>query len=276
MILSNKIFFPSKIKKVSGVGFVDECIFGCSNPWVNTIIEAPVRFGAENKITTDYFGAFTFTNYNCFIRAEKVGRYCNFGPNVSVGMGEHDYTNISSSIALELTPNDRLAMFTGLLDNKEYSDMIRSARREKLLNRKREFAGNVHIGNDVWIGAGSVILSGLSIGDGSVIAAGSIVTKDVEPYSIVGGNPAKIIKKRFADDIIEKLLRIQWWEYDPVIFTGLDYTKDIGKVADELEKRIENGANKLKVDKYIVSPHEKKIWHIEPGCKDRKVIYSVK
>lgn len=108
MILSNKIFFPSKIKKVSGVGFVDECIFGYSNPWVNTIIEAPVRFGAENKITTDYFGAFTFTNYNCFIRAEKVGRYCNFGPNVSVGMGEHDYTNISSSIALELTPNDRL------------------------------------------------------------------------------------------------------------------------------------------------------------------------
>ena len=63
--------------------------------------------------------------------------------------------------------------------------------------------GGVEIGNDVWIGKSSIILSGITIGDGAVIAAGSIVTKDVEPYSVVAGIPAKLIKKRFNDNIIK-------------------------------------------------------------------------
>lgn len=135
MILSNKVYFPSRIPKMTGVGFVDKCVFGYSNQWVNTIAEAPLRFGAENKITTSFFGAFSFTNYNCFIRAESVGRYCNFGPNVSIGMGEHDYTNLSTSIALELSKNDRLAIFTGLMSDEKYAEMIRQSRNEKLGKR---------------------------------------------------------------------------------------------------------------------------------------------
>jgi virginiamycin A acetyltransferase len=74
--------------------------------------------------------------------------------------------------------------------------------------------GAITIGNDVWIGAKATILSGVTIGDGAVIAANSIVTKDVPPYAIVGGNTAKIIKYRFSDEIIEKLLEIQWWNWD--------------------------------------------------------------
>lgn len=74
--------------------------------------------------------------------------------------------------------------------------------------------GDIVIGNDVWIGAKSTIMSGIKISDGVVVGAGSTVTKDVPPYAIVAGNPAKIIKYRFSEDIIEQLLQIKWWEWD--------------------------------------------------------------
>ncbi|MDG4716548.1 CatB-related O-acetyltransferase [Winogradskyella marincola] len=74
--------------------------------------------------------------------------------------------------------------------------------------------GNTVIGNDVWIGHNATIMPGVTIGDGSIIAAKAVVTKDVEPYTIVGGNPAKLIKKRFSDDTISKLLELKWWDWD--------------------------------------------------------------
>jgi acetyltransferase-like isoleucine patch superfamily enzyme len=74
--------------------------------------------------------------------------------------------------------------------------------------------GDVIIGNDVWIGANVTIMSGVTIGDGAVIANNSHVVKNVEPYTLVGGNPAKCIKYRFTKEQIEKLLKIKWWDWD--------------------------------------------------------------
>lgn len=74
--------------------------------------------------------------------------------------------------------------------------------------------GNVTIGNDVWIGKNAIIMSGVTIGDSAVIGAGSIVTKDVEPYAIVAGNPARLIRKRFDQRTIDELLKIKWWNWD--------------------------------------------------------------
>lgn len=74
--------------------------------------------------------------------------------------------------------------------------------------------GNVHVGNDVWIAEDSTILSGVTIGDGAVIGANALVTKDVPSYAIVGGNPAKLIKYRFDEETISKLLEIKWWDWD--------------------------------------------------------------
>lgn len=73
--------------------------------------------------------------------------------------------------------------------------------------------GNIIIGNDVWIGYDSIIMSGVHIGDGAIIGTRAVVTNDVPPYSIVGGIPAKVIKKRFSDDTISKLLEIKWWNW---------------------------------------------------------------
>ena len=74
--------------------------------------------------------------------------------------------------------------------------------------------GDVTIGNDVWIGMNSLILSGVNIGDGAVIGANSVIARDVEPYSMVAGNPAKLIRKRFDQTTIDKLLKIKWWNWD--------------------------------------------------------------
>jgi serine acetyltransferase len=74
--------------------------------------------------------------------------------------------------------------------------------------------GDITVGNDVWIGAKSTIMSGVKIGDGAIVAAGALVTKDVEPYSIVGGNPARLLKYRFDKSQIEELLKIEWWLWD--------------------------------------------------------------
>jgi virginiamycin A acetyltransferase len=85
------------------------------------------------------------------------------------------------------------------------------------------FRGNTVVGNDVWIGQYVTIMPGVKVGDGAIIAANSTVVKDVEPYSIVGGNPAVTIKKRFSDEIIELLLKLQWWNWDEKkIFKNLD------------------------------------------------------
>ncbi len=74
--------------------------------------------------------------------------------------------------------------------------------------------GNITVGNDVWIGYNATIMAGVTIGDGAIIATNATVVSDVEPYTIVGGNPARLIKKRFSNDIVAKLLEIQWWYWN--------------------------------------------------------------
>lgn len=73
--------------------------------------------------------------------------------------------------------------------------------------------GNIEIGNDVWIGYEAIIMSGVKIGDGAIIGTRAVVTKDIPPYAIVGGTPAKIIRKRYEDKIISKLMEIKWWNW---------------------------------------------------------------
>jgi len=121
----------------------------------------------------------------------NIGKFCSIANNITIFLGgNHNYKNISTY------PFG----WTGQFTSKKIDNHI-------LTN------GNVIIGNDVWVGENSTIMSGVKIGDGSVIGCSSLVTKDVPPYAIVGGNPAKIIKYRFSEEIIEKLLTIKWWDW---------------------------------------------------------------
>ena len=104
------------------------------------------------------------------------------------------------------------------------------------------FKGDIVIGNDVWIGRESIIMPGVKIGDGAIIAAYSVVTKDVEPYSVVGGNPACFIKKRFNDELIELLLEFKWWDLPPeklVTVLPLLCDFDLEKVTKKIKEMIE-------------------------------------
>jgi virginiamycin A acetyltransferase len=111
-----------------------------------------------------------------------------------------------------------IAMGVKILDYNHRVSSISTSRIQKLMNidLKSDYnsKGQIVIGNDVWIGMDCNILSGVTLGNGCVISSNSTVTKNVEPYSIVGGSPARVLKMRFSEDIIEILQKIQWWNYD--------------------------------------------------------------
>ena len=123
----------------------------------------------------------------------SIGSFCSIAPDVTILLGG----------------NHRGDWVTTFPFNILFDDF-------KYISGHPATKGNVIMGNDIWIGSGTLILSGISIGDGAIIAARSVVTKDVEPYAVVGGNPARKIKARFSDETIEKLLAIKWWEWDIV------------------------------------------------------------
>jgi acetyltransferase-like isoleucine patch superfamily enzyme len=97
--------------------------------------------------------------------------------------------------------------------------------------------GHIRIGNDVWIGLNATLMDNITIGHGAVVGACAVVTKDVPPYAIVVGNPAKIVKYRFSPEIIERFLRIEWWNHDEHYLISLGMkTKTPSEFLDTLEK----------------------------------------
>jgi len=140
-----------------------------------------------------------------------IGKYCSIASGVKfLPGGEHDYKRVST--------------------------FPFSKKMEIQLTKKESFSkGDITVGNDVWIGTNALILSGVNIGNGAVIAAGSVIVKDVPHYAIVGGNPAKIIKMRFSDAQIEELLKIKWWDWDEdSLKNNIGYL--YGNIEDFIEK----------------------------------------
>ena len=111
-----------------------------------------------------------------------------------------------------------IAMGVKILDYNHKVTSISTSRIQKLMNINSEAdynsKGPIIIGNDVWVGMDCIVLSGVTLGNGCIVSANSTVTKNVEPYSIVGGSPARVLKMRFSKDIIEKLEQIEWWKLD--------------------------------------------------------------
>lgn len=123
-----------------------------------------------------------------------IGKFCSIADEVTIFLGGEHRTDWASTYP-----------FSALISEWPNAVSVEGHPKTK---------GDVIIGNDVWIGYGSTILSGVKIGNGAVIGAKSVVTKDVEPYSIVAGNPIKFIKNRFSNDSIEKLLKVEWWDWE--------------------------------------------------------------
>jgi|TARA_Y100000389_G_scaffold196031_1_gene228290 acetyltransferase-like isoleucine patch superfamily enzyme len=123
----------------------------------------------------------------------KIGNFCSLGPDIDFYIGGNHRVDWIS---------------TSQLPASQFNDVFEKAKTIKNFSISK---GDIEIGHDVWIGGRTTILSGVKIGTGAVIAAGSVVVNDVDPYTITGGNPNRIIKKRFKDSTIQKLLETEWW-----------------------------------------------------------------
>lgn len=142
-------------------------------------------FDIQNvEIGNGTYGKIRAITYNCENSSLKIGNYCSIGFDVVFILGgEHDYKNISTFPFLQVELNESVETIS---------------------------KGPVVVGDDVWIGARSTILSGVNIGQGAIVGAGSVVTKDIPPYAIVAGNPARVIKYRFDSQCITKLKKIDY------------------------------------------------------------------
>ena len=139
-------------------------------------------------------GDFSYLGRDCFIQDASIGKYCSIGNGVCIGLGRHPLDLLGSSPVFYKRNN--------VLGFSIASD-------ESFAERER-----ISIGNDVWIGTRSIVLDGVSIGSGAVIAAGAVVTKDVAPYTIVAGVPARRVGQRFDDEVVAELLQTEWWDLD--------------------------------------------------------------
>jgi acetyltransferase-like isoleucine patch superfamily enzyme len=154
-----------------------------------------VTIGRNSNINNCSIGSFTYTSSNCLISNAHIGKFCSIGSHVKIGLGRHPTKNFTSTHPV----------FYSLRKQAQISFV-----NESFFEETQEIV----IGNDVWIGANVIVLDGVVIGDGAIISAGAIVNKDVPPFSIYGGVPAKFIKYRFEESDIGFLKDLKWWDKD--------------------------------------------------------------
>jgi len=162
-------------------------------------VEYPINLMHNTTVyASTSLGRYTYINVNTVIYPNvSIGRYCSIARNCEIGVANHPIDWLSTHpFQFDLT------IFK---NNDDYNHVIK---------KDWKLHSKTMIGSDVWIGAKVIINTGISIGHGSIIAGGAVVTKDVPPYAIVGGIPAKIIKYRFEENVIIKLLDLEWWKID--------------------------------------------------------------
>ena len=154
-------------------------------------VSKKARVYSSSKIYRSKIQDYTYVGNKTAIVCATIGKFCSIANECHIGMGTHTLRKLSTSPIFTEKYNGTGYTWTNKSTENPYKP--------------------IEIGNDVWIGFRVVILGGVKIGDGAVIGAGAVVTKDVPPYAVVGGVPAKIIKYRFSDSDITKLLEISWW-----------------------------------------------------------------
>ena len=174
-----------RIKHLTSLSYVDK----------HSLINKKVKINRFCIIRRSNIDAYSYISRNCHFNNVKVGRFCSIAKNTNIGLAIHPINFISTS-PIFFSPENA----TGFqwAKKKTFDD-----------NPRRTI-----IGNDVWIGSNVTIMGGLNIGDGVIIGSNALITKDIKPYSIVGGVPGVLIRKRFDDETIENLSESKWWLFE--------------------------------------------------------------
>jgi virginiamycin A acetyltransferase len=180
-------------------------------------LDQGVHVGEQANLVSCQVGRYTSIGAQSSYSLCTIGSFCSLGPEVRAGLGIHPTHFVSTSPAF-YSPNNQGCRIAFVKESlfREYRPVV--------------------IGSDVWIGIRAIIVDGVSIGHGAVVAAGAVVTRDVEPYTIVGGMPAKPIRKRFDEQTITRLLVSKWWEHpiDWLMSHATDFT-DVERFLDKLD-----------------------------------------
>ncbi|MBY8908365.1 CatB-related O-acetyltransferase [Salinicoccus roseus] len=159
---------------------------------------------------------YSYVGVDCTIVNSEIGKFCSIANNVVIGGAEHPKSWVSTSPVFHEGKN---------ILKKNFSDHTYSPTKKTIIM------------NDVWIGNHCLIKSGVKICNGAIIGMGSVVTKDIGPYEIWAGNPAKLIKKRFSQNIINELERIQWWNFSEFnLEVYAEYSNDVEKFIENVER----------------------------------------
>lgn len=205
LIISFMSFEYDVLKWVHEIGYTcEDCFYINENEWCNK--EDIVYKGCKvGRYTYGYEGLL-----ESYPLAISIGRYCSINPTARI-WNNHPMSCITTHPILDHpifygwesyeSREEYIFQYGRYFHNAAYEDSPIRDNKE------------ITVGNDVWIGASAILLPGVKVGDGAIIAAGAVVTKDVEPYAVVGGVPAKTIKYRFTEEYIELLERIKWWEW---------------------------------------------------------------
>lgn len=204
--LINNLFIQIREDRVS----VDYLSF-CNNVKFGSYIYIG-RYCVLNNCSIDDF---SYTSSDCIFNNVKLGKFCSIGMNVKIGLGMHPSNTFVSTHPIFYSIRKQVP--------------ITFCKQSYFTETKKTI-----IGNDVWIGANSIILDGVVIGDGAIISAGAVVNKDVPPYTIFGGVPAKFIKYRFESDEILFLQHFKWWDRD------INWLKSNTYLFDDIKKFIIN------------------------------------
>lgn len=181
----------------------------------NSIIDKTAAISFGTKFYRSSIDKYSYIGRNSFVIDTKVGKFCSIGPGCNIGGTGHPLSWVSTSPVFHKWENILKKNFS----RHEYDIFSKTV-----------------IGNDVWIATNVMIKSGVKISDGAVIGMGAVITKDVGPYEIWAGNPAKMIRKRFSDEIIEKLIKTQWWNWeDSLIDKTAQFFNDVDKFLESGE-----------------------------------------
>lgn len=175
----------------------------------NSQVSNTCKIYGRCHIDSCYIADYTYIADNAQLSKVEIGKFCSIGPNLKAGHGIHPINGISTS-----------PIFYSINNALE-----KTLTKENKINERKP----IIIGNDVWIGMNATILDGVNIGNGAIVAAGAVVTKDVPAYAIVGGIPAKVIKYRFDEEKIQKLNEIKWWDF------SMDNLTDVEKYFFDIE-----------------------------------------